>query len=118
MAFSAQQSHFGRRQKITTNNLVFKTYDQTIYITSYLKNDTSTSFKLTLDNTDISDFTGIFTQKMKDLKGAMNGKLVVEDVFYKPKIFADIVVNEFTLGKELIGDINVESSLDETGKKY
>ncbi len=104
-------------KKITTNNLVFKTYDQTIYITSYLKNDTSTSFKLTLDNTDISDFTGIFTQKMKDLKGAMNGKLVVEDVFYKPKIFADIVVNEFTLGKELIGDINVESSLDETGKK-
>ncbi len=104
-------------KKITTNNLVFKTLDQTIYITSYLKNDTSTSFKLTMDNTDVSDFTGIFAQKMKDLHGAMNGKLVVEDVFYKPKVFADFVVNEFTLGKELIGDINIESSLDETGKK-
>ncbi len=104
-------------KKITTNNLVFKTFDQTIYVTSYLKGDTSTSFKVTLDNTDVSDFTGIFAQKMKDLHGAMNGKVVVEDVFYKPKLFADIVVNEFTLGKELIGDVNLESSLDETGKK-
>ena len=104
-------------KKIITNNLVFKTLDQTIYIASYLKGDTSTSFKVTLDNTDVSDFTGIFAQKMKDLCGAMNGKLVVEDIFYKPKIFADVVVNDFTLGKELIGDINLESSLDETGKK-
>lgn len=103
-------------KKITTKNLVFKTYDQTIYIASYLKHDTSTCFKLTLDNTDISDFTGIFTQKMKDMSGAMNGKLVVEDVFYKPKVFANLVVNEFTLGKELIGDIDVESTLDEAGK--
>jgi len=104
-------------KKITTNNLVFKTLDQTIYLSAYLKNDTSTSFKVTLDNTDIGDFTGIFAQKMKDLHGAMNGKVVVEDVFYKPKIFADVVVNEFTLGKEMIGDINIESSLDDAGKK-
>ena len=104
-------------KKITTNNLVFKTYDQTIYINSYLKHDTSTSIKITLDNTDIGDFTGIFTQKMKDLKGAMNGKLVVEDIFNKPKVFADLVVNEFTLGNQLIGDINVESNLDDAGKK-
>ncbi|HLP50160.1 MAG TPA: translocation/assembly module TamB domain-containing protein, partial [Chitinophagales bacterium] len=104
-------------KKVTTRNLVFKTEDQTIYIASYLKNDTSTSLKLTLDNTDVGDFTGIFTQKMKDLKGAMNGKLIVEDVFYKPKVVADFVVNDFTLGNQLIGDINIESSLDDVAKK-
>lgn len=103
-------------KKITSQNVVFKTLDQTIFISSYLKNDTSTSIKLVLDNTDISDFTGIFTQKMKDMSGAMNGKLEVEDIFYKPKVFANLVVNEFTLGKEQIGDIDVESSLDESGK--
>lgn len=104
-------------KKVTTQNLVFRSSDEAIYINSYLKNDTSTSIKLTLDNTDISDFTGIFTQKIKDMHGAMNGKLVVEDIFYKPLIFADVVLNEFTIGKELVGDINVESRLDETGKK-
>ncbi len=103
-------------KKITTQNLVFKTYDQTIYINSYLKNDTSTSVEMVLDNTDISDFTGIFTQKMKDMSGAMNGKMVVEDIFYKPKVFANLVINEFTLGKEKIGDVDLESSLDELGK--
>lgn len=104
-------------KKITTNNLVFKTVDQTIYISSYLKNDTSTSVKLTLDNTDIGDFAGIFTQKTKDIQGAMNGKLVLEDIFYKPTVYADVVVNEFTLGNELIGDVNIETSLDEANKK-
>lgn len=104
-------------KKITTRNLVFKTQDQTIYIASYLKGDTSTCFKFTLDNTEVSDFTGIFTQKMKDLKGAINGKVVVEDVFYKPKVVADFVVNDFTLGNQLIGDINIESSLDDVAKK-
>lgn len=103
-------------KKITSRNLVFKTFDQTIFISSYLKNDTSTSLKLVLDNTDISDFTGIFTQKMKDMSGAMNGKLIVEDLFYKPKVFANLVINEFKLGPEMIGDIDLESTLDETGK--
>jgi hypothetical protein len=104
-------------KKITTHNLVFKTNDQTVFIDSYLKNDTSTSVKVTLDNTDIGDFTGVFTEKMKDLKGAMNGKLVVEDIFAKPLVYSDVVINDFTLGKELIGDIDLESRLDESGKK-
>ncbi len=115
--FDAVNSIFIEGKKITTNNLAFRTFDQTIYISSYLKGDTSTCFKLTLDNTDISDFTGIFTKKMTDMSGALNGKLVVEDVFYKPKIYADLVLNEFTLAKELIGDVNIESRLDESGKK-
>ncbi len=114
--FDADNSIFIENKKIITRNLVFRTEEQALYISSYLKNDTSTSFKLTLDNTDIGDFTGIFASKMKDLHGAVNGKLVVEDVFYKPNIYADLVVNEFTLGNELIGDINVDSRLDESGK--
>lgn len=104
-------------KKITTRNLVFKTMDQTIYIASYLKGDTSTCFKFTLDNTGVGDFTGIFTQKMKDLKGAINGKVIVEDVFYKPKVLADFVIEEFKLGNQLIGDINIESNLDDAAKK-
>ncbi len=115
--FDANNSIFVEGKKIVTNNLAFRTYDQTIYISSYLKDDTSTCFKLTLDNTDVSDFTGIFTKKIKDMSGAMNGKLVVEDMFYKPKVFADVVVNEFMLGKELIGDIELQSQLDDSGKK-
>ncbi|MCW5909279.1 MAG: translocation/assembly module TamB [Chitinophagales bacterium] len=103
--------------KVTTNNLRFSTDDQTVYISSYLKNDTSTCVKITLDNTSISDFTGIFTSKIRELQGNVNGKLVVEDVFYKPGVFADLVVDEFKLGNELIGDVNIETKLDDVAKR-
>ncbi len=114
--FDSGNAIFVQGKKITSQGLVFRSAEQKIYIDSYLKNDTSTSIKLTLDNTSISDFTGIFTTKMRDLIGTVNGKLTVEDVFYKPKVFADFVVNEFYLGNQLIGDINIESRLDESGK--
>lgn len=104
-------------KKIVTNNLIFQSLDQSIYVSSYLKNDTSTSLKLTLANTSISDFTGIFTNKMRDLKGYMNGKIVVEDVFSKPRLFADLVAEDFMLGDQMIGDVNVETNLDDEGKK-
>ncbi len=115
-SFDKNNSIFIEGKKIVTNNLAFRTKDQTIYISSYLKNDTSTCVKMTLANTDISDFTGIFTEKIKDMHGALNGKLIVEDVFYKPQVFADIVADEFTIGGELVGDVNIESKLDESGK--
>ncbi len=115
--FNSGNVIFIEGKKVTTNNLVFRTEEQAVYINSYLKNDTSTSIKLTLANTSISDFTGMFATKMKDIQGSINGKLVVEDVFYKPNVFADFVVDEFKLGNELIGDINVESRLDDSGKK-
>jgi hypothetical protein len=104
-------------KKITTNNLKFSTEEQTIYVSAYLKSDTSTCVKLTLDNTSIPDFTGIFTSKIRELKGNVNGKLVVEDVFYKPKMFADFVVDEFKLGNELIGDVNIETKLNDEAKR-
>lgn len=104
-------------KKITTQNLVFRSAEQTVYISSYLKGDTATSFKLTLDNTSISDFTGIFTTKVRDMRGNVNGKLEIQDVFYKPKVFADFVVDQFSLGQELIGDVNIESSLDSTNNR-
>jgi len=115
--------HFGKNnyifvegKKIVTRNLVFESEDQRIYINSYLKNDTSTSVRLTLDNTSVADFTGIFSSKIKDLSGSVNGYVAVEDIFYKPFVFADFVIDQFMLGKELVGDVNVESVLDENGK--
>lgn len=107
---------FVEGKKIVTRNLVFQSEDQRIYINSYLKNDTATSIRLTLDNTSVADFTGIFSSKIKDLSGSVNGYVAIEEVFYKPNVFADFVIDEFKLGKELVGDVNVESVLDETGK--
>jgi hypothetical protein len=104
-------------KKIVSQGLIFKTTDQRLFIDAYLKNDTSTSVKLTLDNTSITDFTGIFTTKIKDIKGFVNGKLTIEDVFYKPRVFADFVADEVTLGNELVGDINIESRLDDANKR-
>ncbi len=115
--FNSDNSIFVEGKKIIARNLVFRSAEQTIYVSSYLKNDTSTSVKLTLDNTSISDFTGIFTSKIKDLHGNVNGALEIQDIFYKPQIFADFVVDEFKLGKELIGDVNIESKLDDSRNK-
>ena len=96
--FDPNNAIFLEGKKIVTQNLAFRTSDQTIYISSYLKNDTSTSVKLTLANTSLSDFTGIFMQKKRDLIGSLNGKVVIEDIFYTPKIFADVVIDQLTLG--------------------
>jgi hypothetical protein len=102
--------------KITSKNLVFRNEKQAVFIDSYLKNDTSTSVKVTLENTGIRDFASTFTSKTKDMDGQINGKIVVEDIFYKPEIYGDVVVNHFMLGKQLIGDINIDSKLDSSGK--
>lgn len=104
-------------KKIVTNNLTFSSLDQSIYVSSYLKGDTSTSVKLTLANTSISDFTGIFTNKMRDLKGYINGSIVLEDVFSKPTIYADMVAEDFMLGNQMIGDVNIETDVDDEKKR-
>lgn len=104
-------------KKIVTDDLVFQTSDQMLFIDAYLKNDTSTSVKLTLNNTSISDFTGIFTNKVKEIKGSVNGKLTVEDIFYKPKVYANFVAEELTLGNELLGDLDVNSTLDSSNQR-
>jgi len=116
--FSPNNSITIEGNKITSTNLAFKTDNQSIYIDSYLKNDSSTSVSVKMDNTNIGDFAGIFSAKSsKDMKGNANGKLVLEDIFYKPEIYGDMVVSDFTLAGQLIGDVSIESRLDETGKK-
>ncbi|HWB64688.1 MAG TPA: translocation/assembly module TamB domain-containing protein [Chitinophagales bacterium] len=115
--FGPNDSIFIDGKKITSKNLVFKSNEQTIKIDAYLKNDTSTCVKLALDNTDLGNFTKIFTNKSKEISGIVNGNLRVEDVFYTPKVFADVAVNNFVLGTEPIGDIQVSSRLDSTRKK-
>jgi hypothetical protein len=115
--FGAENSIMIEGKKITTDDLVFASSDQMLFVDAYLKNDTSTSLKVTLNNTSISDFTGIFTSKVKQIKGTVNGKLVVEDVFSKPKVYANFVAEELMLGNELIGDVDVNTILDSTNSK-
>jgi len=114
--FEPGDSIFIQGKKIITHNLVFRTNQQTIAISSYLKGDTSTSVKINFDNTDLNDFARIFTPKISDFKGLANGELLVDDIFSNPRFYANLFVKQFIIGKELIGDISIKSQLDSTAK--
>lgn len=103
--------------RIISKNLVFKTTNQTLTFTSYLKNDTSTSVRLTMDNTDVGDFISAISSKTSDVVGNANGKLTIEDIFYQREINANMSITGFALGGQAIGDLDMKSSLDETGKR-
>ena len=114
--FEPNDSIFIRGKKIVAHNLVFRSDLQTISINSYLKGDTSTSIKASFENTSLNDFARIFSPKISDFKGTANGNLMVDDVFSNPRVYANLLVKQFIIGKELIGDIDVRSELDSLAK--
>ncbi len=114
--FEPGDSIFIKGKRIVTHNLVFRTNEQTIAINSYLKNDTSTSAKVSFENTNLNDFARIFSPRISDFKGIANGNLMVDDIFSNPRFYANLLVKQFIIGKELIGDIVVKSELDSTSK--
>jgi len=114
--FEPGDSIFIQGKRIITHNLVFRTNEQTIAISSYLKGDTSTSVRVSFARTNLNDFARIFSPKISDFKGIADGNLMVDDIFSNPRFYANLLVKQFIIGKELIGDINVKSELDSTAK--
>ncbi len=114
--FEPDDSIFIQGKKIVTRNLVFKSNAQTISINSFLRGDTATSLKVSFANTSLYDFTSIFSSRIHDFKGLANGDLMVDNVFYTPRVYADLQVKDLTIGKVLIGDVNVNSQLDSVAK--
>jgi len=104
-------------KRITTDSLVFASGAQSIRLESYLKNDTSTSVNLSINETSLGDFVNIFNSNIRDLKGTLNGSLKVEDVFSNPAPTGFLELKDFYLGKIPIGLIKVNSTLDNAQKK-
>jgi hypothetical protein len=104
-------------KQITTDSLVFASGAQSIRLESYLKNDTSTSINLLINETSLGDFVNIFNSNIRDLKGTVNGSLKVEDVFSNPAPIGFLEVRDFYLGRIPVGIIKVNSTLDKVQKK-
>jgi hypothetical protein len=111
--FSPDNSILIAGKKITTANLAFVSSDnRSIKVDSYFKGDSSTCFNAHFDNIAINDFIKPFTAKNSDMSGLINGSVKIEDVFLKPAVLADITIKGFALGQIPIGDIIVNSELD------
>jgi TamB, inner membrane protein subunit of TAM complex len=107
-----------KNKQITSENLIFGHEDQSIKVDAYLKNDTSTSLRLSLNETSLGDFMNIFSkQQAREIKAVINGHAIIEDVFAKPSIQADIEARDVTLGNIPLGNLKVKSILDESQKK-
>ena len=104
-------------RQITTDSLIFASGIQSIRLDSYLKNDTSTSVNVQMNETSLGDFVNIFTSKVRDLKGTVNGSLKVEDIFSNPAPTGNVELKDFYLGTIPIGTIKVNSTLDNAEKK-
>ncbi|MFN8308590.1 MAG: translocation/assembly module TamB domain-containing protein [Chitinophagales bacterium] len=104
-------------KQITSHGLFFESGKQSVQVDAFLKGDTSTSVRLQLTETSLADFLGIFNKTSRDLKATVNGEAVVEDVFAKPAILADIEARQLTLGNELLGDLTIKSGLDQNLKR-
>lgn len=104
-------------KQITTDSLIFASGKQSIRLDSYLKNDTSTSINLAVNETSLADFVNIFNNNIRDLKGTVNGTIKIEDVFSNPAPVGTIEVRDFYLGKIPIGIVKVNSSLDKVQKR-
>ena len=104
-------------KQIESSGLVFESGKQSIHIDSYLKNDTSTSLKLSVTETSLADFINIFSRKVKDLTATVNGTITIENILNKPAVIANIEAKDCYLGKIPLGILKVASDLDETQKK-
>jgi hypothetical protein len=104
-------------KQITTDSLIFASGAQSIRLDSYLKNDTSTSIDVSISETSLGDFVNIFNNKVRDLKGTVNGSLKVEDIFSNPAPTGNLEIKDLYLGKIPIGIIKVNSTLDNVDKK-
>ena len=104
-------------KQITTDSLIFASGIQSIRLESYLKNGTSTSVNLVISETSLSDFVNIFSTKIRDLKGTVNGTLKVEDIFSNPTPIGYVELKDFYLGKIPVGIIKVNSTFDRAQKK-
>jgi hypothetical protein len=115
--FAANNHILVHGKLITTDSLIFASGAQSIRLDSYLKNDTSTSVDVAMSETSLGDFVNIFSDKIHDIKGTVNGTLKVEDIFSNPAPIGNIEIRDCYLGKIPIGIIKVNSTLDNAAKK-
>jgi hypothetical protein len=116
-AFAPDNKIIVNGKKITTDSLIFASGVQSIRLDSYLKNDTSTSIDVSINETSLGDFVNIFNNKVRDIKGTVNGSIKVEDIFSNPAPIGNIEVRDLYLGKIPIGLIKVNSTLDRAAKR-
>lgn len=100
-------------KKITSKNFVFANNDQSISLDAYLKNDSSTSFNINFNKLVLSDFTKLFMPKDAGISAEINGIAKIEDVFAVPSIIADVQANDVKLGEVNIGNIALQSELEQ-----
>ncbi len=100
-------------KKITSKNFVFASNEQSISLDAYLKNDTSTSFNINLNKMVLSDFTKLFMPKDAGISAEINGVAKIEDIFYTPSIIANVVASNVKLGEVSIGNIALQSELEQ-----
>ncbi len=99
-------------KKITSENFVFSSNEQSISLNAYLKDDSSTSLKAMFSQLSLSDFTRIFMPQDAGISATINGYATVEDIFANPSVLADMNMSAFTLGEIPVGDVRVISELD------
>lgn len=99
---------------ISAENMVFFSGAQELSLKTFLTNDTMTGVNLIAKETNLSELLALFNTKAKDLKGRVNGNVLVSQLFYGPKILANVDINALQLGNIPLGDLRVRSKLTDS----
>jgi hypothetical protein len=110
--FSNNNSILVKGNKITSSNFSFNNNEQSIALDAYLNKDSSTSIKTTFNQIALSDFTRAFLPKNSGISATVNGYATVENVFAIPSVIADVKLSDVIMGEIPIGDMSVQSELD------
>lgn len=102
------------RKMLNIKNLAFTSDSQSIAASTYVKDDTISCLKLKLQETSLNSFMAIFSTKVKDIYAKVNGVVDIQNLFGKPIVLGNVLLEEIILGDIPIGTLNLTSSLNNT----
>lgn len=100
------------RKMLTIKNLAFTSDSQSISASTYVQNDTISCLKLKLKETSLNGFMAIFSTKVKDIYAQVNGVVDIQNLFGKPIVLGNVLLENIILGEVPIGTLNLTSSLN------
>ncbi|AMR31452.1 hypothetical protein A0256_08460 [Mucilaginibacter sp. PAMC 26640] len=85
---------------------------QKVKINGFISDNPEDQLKLSFQKFSMSTLNQLTKSSGVQLKGALNGDVVLTSVIKKPGVDANLTIDSLTMNKTLIGDVKLKSNLD------
>jgi hypothetical protein len=95
------------------NNFVFYSSEQSIKINGSSTEDSDDAIEASFQHIDLSWLDFLTIPHQVDLDGMINGNLTIRNLLSRPKVLADLTVEDFAFNKDPLGSLKILSLWDD-----